>query len=382
MIVKLIIILTAIFIFSGCERYYSFDNYQNTAIIDSGISQEEICNIISQNKTSWISENNKCTTKITDNLVRNAILFSKLCSNKFRNGEIQITSGKTTCKIYNSYIDFQDNFDEKFQKFDNWKSRLLEESKDVQTIEEICPVFKNTTYNSSSRSCEFPKNEIIPSAYMILEESIRKRDTIAYKKEVQKFKNIKLWEEEAKNWKGSLDDLCENLTEYSNKNSFDKNSLNCTTFNKQKIEKYDVMKPYLVEQHKRIMEKREKIALEKAEEEKVLIAEHKQKWENRIGKSSKIKSGKSYICETNVSINPVYGIYIPRKINLDAGYSTIEIQNYMTFYYVDSFEDYELYKGYTNDYKMYKLQINNNKILKTKPYSFYLEGIGYYCENK
>lgn len=376
------IYLFCFFIFillSGCQKYHSFDSFHKISMSNSGISEEMICKVITSDKNSWIKETNRCKSdkNFDFNLVNSAILFSKLCSSE--DGSIETVDGKTICLVNSIRIDFSDGFDKKFKDYKNYQLKIIDLNHDVKTIKELCVIVEGE-YNANDRTCNSINNPQLYSAYLILEKVIRPKDQIVAKKEQENSKKIKLWTKEAKEWKGSLDELCEQIT--NSRNAFDKITLSCTYYGNEKIDKYEIMKPLLLEQHQRIVQEREKNAAKRAKETEEKNAEKLKIWENRVGKSAHIKSGKSYICESYINVNPLYGIYIPRTINLDVGYRTIEIQNYMTFQYIDSFEDYELYKGYTKDYKIYKLQVNKSKILQNKPYSFYLEGIGYYCENK
>lgn len=374
-----LLILIVVLILGGCQKYHSFDSFHKISMSNSGISEEMICKVITSDKNSWIKETNRCKSdkNFDFNLVNSAILFSKLCSSE--GGSIETVDGKTICLVNSIRIDFSDGFDKKFKDYKNYQLKIIDLNHDVKTIKELCVIVEGE-YNANDRTCNSINNPQLYSAYLILEKVIRPKDQIVAKKEQENSKNIQLWTKEAKEWKGTLDELCEQITNL--RNTFDKNTLSCTYYGNKKIDKYEIMKPLLLEQHQRIVQEREKNAVKLAKEAEEKNAEKLRIWENRVGKSAHIKSGKSYICESYININPLYGIYIPKIINLDVGYSSIEIQNYMTFKYIDSFEDYELYKGYTQDYKMYKLQVNKSKKLQTTPYSFYLEGIGYYCENK
>ena len=374
-----LLILIVVLILGGCQKYHTFDSVHKRSMSDNGVSEEMICKIISSDSNSWIKETNKCKSEKDFNfiLVNSAILFSILCSSE--GGSIEILEQKTICSVNNIRIYFIDGFDKKFKEYKNYKLKLIDLNHDVKTIKELCYIVDGK-YNTNDRTCGSINNPELQSVYLILEKVILPKDRIVVKKEEENSKNIQLWTKEAKEWKGTLDELCEQITNL--RNTFDKNTLSCTYYGNKKIDKYEIMKPLLLEQHQRIVQEREKNTVKLAKEAEEKNAEKLRIWENRVGKSAHIKSGKSYICESYININPLYGIYIPKIINLDVGYSSIEIQNYMTFKYIDSFEDYELYKGYTQDYKMYKLQVNKSKKLQTTPYSFYLEGIGYYCENK
>ncbi|MCT7555444.1 hypothetical protein [Aliarcobacter butzleri] len=363
---KFITILIVVFIFSGCQLYYSFSNYQDV-LLKNNITEEQMCYMITKNETSWISDKRKCNTEITNDIVKNLILFKQECNQI--NGVIKVFSEFTTCNIYNDlYIIYDEDYLIKFDEVSN----IIIKSKQYKTIKEICPSFNNAVYDKQSRSCKF--NNGSPFSYRLLEKLLREKDNQVYKKEQENIKNIELeWIEEAKNWKGSLDDLCENLTEYSAKNSFDKTNLNCTTFDKRKIQKYEVMKPLLVEQHKKITTKR-------AEEEKIRIDQIKQKWQGRIGKSSSLKRGNSYLCETPATLFMM--LFVPTRIQIDVGYSNVNVDNIASLYYIDSFKDYDLYEGYSADNKYYKLKIYKSALLKTTPYSIDFSGLQYYCEIK
>lgn len=364
---KLVIIPIISFLFCGCATSSSFYN-QEDALLKHNITEEQMCSMITKNEVSWNPEKRKCNTQVTNDIVKDLILFKLECDRM--KGNIKIISELTTCNIFNDlYIVYDKAYSSKFMDV----ADTIDESRNYKTIKEICQYFPNSSYDEQNRSCKFTDN--IPFKYLLLEKLVRNKDTQEYQKEQQVLKKSELqWGEEAKNWKGSLDDLCEQLTD--SKRNFNEKTLDCKTFYKAKIPKYDYMKTLLVEQHKRITEEREKLALQKAKEEKILIEKYQQKWENRVGKATKIREKESYSCE---SYSNKFMFYIPTNFKLDMGYSSIQIQNFMTFHYIDSFKDYDLYEGYKADYTMYKLKIYKNKLLETTPYNMNIEGVGYFC---
>lgn len=372
-----------VFLFSGCNLYYDFDNDQKYLISKENISEENMCNMISQNKNAWISDKRKCAKKITDSDVNSLIFFNKNCNSI--EGKVEITSENTVCSLYNLNIVYKNenngNLNNFFDKIRQLQYSLRLEADKYNTIKELCPTFEGSIYNEDSRSCKFKSDREIPYEYFYLEKIIRKKDNLSYKNEQIEKADIKTWENEAKNWKGTLDDLCENLTD--SKNNFDKQTLSCKTYWKKEIKKYEVMKPFLIDQHHKITAERDKILLQKVQEEREKEIQIKNEWEKRIGKSQEIINVKDFIfghksftCESYKS----FLFFFPKKIRLDVGVSTIQINNSFLVNYIDSYKDYFLYQGYDKNDKVINLKVYKQSLLKTTPYSLDIEGLGYYCE--
>lgn len=390
MILKFILISVILFLFTGCQRYYSFDTYQKNRLSEdklNTVSEKEMCNMISKNNNSWIEEKQKCLNEITNEDINNLLSFKNKC--EIINAKVKIEH-TTLCRINDDLkLVYDENSFNKLDYLISLKYSLKAEAEKYNTIKELCLEFKNTIYNEKNRSCEFIDNKEISekensfSKYMYsnMEEIVRKKDNQAYKNEQIEKDNIKNWETEAKNWKGSLDDLCEYLTD--SKNNFDEKTLGCKTYWKREIKKYEIMKPFLVEQHQKIREERNKILTQKLNEEREKELQIKIEWEKRIGKSQEIIGAKnfilgdkSFICESYKS----YLFFFPKKIKLDIGLDTIQINNSMLFNYVDVYKDYFLYQGYDKNYKIINLKIYREALLKTTPYSLDIDGLGYYCD--
>jgi len=342
--------------------------------------------MISRNNNSWIEDKKKCLNEITNNDVKSLLLFKNKC--EIVNGKIEVEY-TTGCRLSDEHFIIHDK--DSFRTLDNlaqFQYSLKAEAEKFNTIKELCVKFKNSMYDEKNRNCNFITNKEISEetskdkyVYMIMEKIVRKKDNEAYKNEQIEKANIRVWEIEAKNWEGTLDDLCENLTD--SKSNFDKETLSCRTYWKKEIKKYEVMKPFLVEQHQKIVEERNKVLLQKAKEEREKEIQIKNEWENRIGKSQEIINVKgfilddrSFVCESYKS----YWFFFPKRIKLDAGLKTIRINDSMLFKYIDSFKDYYLYQAYTNDNKIINLKIYKDTLLKTTPYSLDIEGLGYYCD--
>lgn len=368
-----------VFLFSGCQRYYSFDSYQKGRLLKDNISEKDMCNMVSKDKSSWIEDKQKCSREITNYTMDSFITFNEKC--KAIKGNIEIVSENTVCKFHNYFIPADKDSYTKLDKIIQWQNAAILEAEKFKSIKELCQIFEDSTYDGESRSCKFKMDKEIPYEYLFLEKIIREKDNQVYKNEQVEKDNIKNWENEAKNWKGSLDDLCENLTD--SKSNFDEKTLGCKTYWKKEIKKYEIMKPLLIEQHKKITEQRNKVFQQKENEEKEKEIQIQKEWERRIGKSQEIIGAKNFIlgdrsfmCESYKT----YIFYFPKKIKLDLGFNTIQINGSMLFNYVDGYKDYFLYQGYDKDYKIISLKVYRESLLKTTPYSLDIGGLGYYCE--
>lgn len=410
-LVKLVVSIIYVGTLLGCGNNYAPSPQMNTQLSQKGLNLNAICNSIE----GGVSSDSGCNHEITQEHINLAIEFRDTC-NKI---EGMFNSEQMSCLAYTGYSlkstptkytlnGFKKNLSNSldlYKDFEKEKEKNLiwaEKAKKFNSIEDLCNSFSEKPYyNEKTRTCKF-NNNIIPNEYIFMEKLVRDKDNQILKK-ILEAKKIKedAWKEEAKLFNGSIKELCESIT--TKNNTYNENSLECTIVEPISKEKYDTMKPIVIERlqkliiEKKELEKRElerKIKqkeedeLNKKEEEKKkeelrtieLKEAFKEKWRNRVNKAKQVEQGKSYICETNAYGNTTNSIFSLVSAPLSVGENSIEF-NGIILYLRDDYTSYYLAEGYNySNNKIIRGKLFKGKGLKDSPYNLEISGVGFFCE--
>lgn len=376
---KLIIIFFSIIILSGCGSY-PLDPQINNQLNQSGLTVTQLCNYIGESTTDY----NQCRGEITKEYATIVIKFKNSCDEirgQFNND--------LSCNIlvYDPLTDWERvakytlnsrqelyNYIEK-QKYRKSEKYLTEKSQEYNTIQDLCNDFSNTSYDAFSRTCRF-HGKYKPAEYPLLEKIVREKDN----KVVDEENNIRYqeWVREAKEFKGSLDNLCEYIT--GKPYEFNEKTLECRTRTNIDEKKYASMKPLLIEQHNKITKEKDELK-QKEKQEKILALESfNQKWENRVNKAKQLELGKSYICETNAYGNVKNSIFFNVLGKVKVGENSVDFNGHI-LYLRDDYISYYLLEGYSNNnYNIIRGKLFKGKGLNNSPYNLEINGMSYFCE--
>ena len=209
-----------------------------------------------------------------------------------------------------------------------------------------------------------------------------KNDKLFEEMQEQKIRDKKIresrWKEEAKLFNGTLQELCESITKRSN--TYSSNGQKCMSDHPILNQKYNTMKPLLIDKHNKIINDRNEAKLKQKELQLKLEEAFKQKWEDRINKVKRVESGKSYICETDAYGNVTNSIFSPTKGELRIGESSIDFNGHI-LYSIDDYGTYFLLEGHNrSNYKTIRGKLFKEKGLNNSPYNLEINGNGYFCE--
>lgn len=407
-LVKLIISIIYVGTLLGCSNN-AISPQMNTQLSQRGLNLNAMCKSID----GGIPSDNGCNYEITQEHINLAIEFRDTC-NKI---EGMFKSEEISCLVYTGYSlkstptkytlnGFKKNLNNSldlYKDFEKEKEKNLiwaEKAKKFNSIEDLCNSFSEKPYyNEKTRTCKF-NNNIIPNEYIFMEKLVRDKDNQILKKilEAKKIKEDN-WKEEAKLFNGSIKELCESIT--NKNNTYNESSLECTIVEPISKEKYDTMKPIVIERlqklsiEKKELEKRElerKIKqkedddLNKKEEVKrkeelknaELMEAFKEKWRNRINKAKELEQGGTYICEANIyGTNNIFSTVSGR---LSVGSISIEFNGHI-LHIRDDYISYYLLEGYSsNNYQIIRGKLFKGKGLKDSSYNLEINGRGYFCE--
>lgn len=267
------------------------------------------------------------------------------------------------------------------------RSAWAKEAEKYSTVKELCNSDEwsiySLQYEDEKRDCYFPYESDDFEKFSYIKSLVLPKD-----KEqalIATAQNPAKWEKEAKSFKGTLDELCSNISfEYINDFAvwwWVPNTLECKTGNKIVDEKYLFMKPLLIKQHEAVMAKREKQVA--AQKEKVVVNERQNeaKWKARLGHTNPLKLGSSYKCEPEPKwgglISSLYGDI---KVELSLGRNTAEFGGNV-YQAIDELNNHYLYSGNNSTtHKSSSIKVLKSSGVKGGNTNISVDNIGYYCE--
>lgn len=223
-----------------------------------------------------------------------------------------------------------------FQKIENALERYKQdwnvELNKYLTPKDACLGGRSTHWDEANLICsEYSSNGYDRKRWNYMKQSF---------KTIENTQNQK-WEEEAKSYLGTLENLCKKIRNDivpEGQVHFSEETLDCSiSTNSLKREyyiytaqrKYIVMKPLLVEKNANLL-KDQQLKKEKENEVLVKFEEERKKKEIELKNNAKIKSGEQYICSDGYDkyilkyngLNIILGD-IPMQLNMFGGYSEI-----------------------------------------------------------
>lgn len=255
------------------------------------------------------------------------------------------------------------------------------------SVEEV----KKKVSKYGSASLSFKECKIIGSEYSNYDENGKLHEEgfhCAYVSDENKLLQPDEIKEKYKDFKGTLKEFCEKIiTErnerpqknyvYLYEQSFNEDTLECDTGGDIAQKRYDTMKPILRAQHFEIKEAK-LLERTKAEEKRNKeAAKVNAKWESRKGNTKSLKAGNNYTCESNGG--GIFASVAGTTTSLDMGSSSINFRG-ITYRYVDSYNQYKLYKNYRNGEKVKVLKENAINQQKLNYNVIYQDLVRYYCD--